>query len=826
MATHFFTSVAVNYLPKARVLAGSIRRFHPDALIHLVLSDAIPASFHFEDEPFDRLWTLRDLPVPQDPGWLFEHSLVELSTAVKGFVLCELLELPGCDSVVYFDPDIVVLASLDSLLNEFESASILLTPHSTEPEQSALAIEDHELVALRHGTFNLGFLGVKNDAEGSRFAGWWRDRLRDYCFDEVSYGLFTDQRWADLAPSFFPGHRILFDPGYNVCTWNLNSRTVTGTLDGGLLVNGQSTVFYHFSGFDRGAHKSMLDRYGRSMQALYELRQWYRKACGEAGQAAYGSIPWAYARFRNGEPILKAHRDLYRADSRVRAWFPDPFETEGPEASYAAWFRSNAANFLPRQSAPLPPAKSLAHDWSNWREPVYRIFMLVTREDAGHANATFAVLARTAASEADFRVTGTVAVLDTLTIPPSWVKEIVADEGQDAAVAEVLRRYTDRDFLFIRSGVSPPDAWDLRLAWSALRNVDALTVSALTRSAVDPERALKELSSGQCDEFAYFYRTADDPEIAAFSSTCFYVRTENLPQLYSVGAPLEHSSYLHRLATHVLVDDSALPVSPSEALVQGKALQDLIRRRELPVGGLPAPDLQGEDGPEPLRYFSGPQARPPMRKRSVQLYWDTGAGFNEGASVVAMPRTTGCQVLYLRLPTLQSRIYQLRLDLANEPLLLHLYRLTLWNKSSETIWEWSKGNGLPWGESGRLHQIVVLDSGGGLDDGLRLAAVAGDAHFVLPIEPALLGGGAILAVEIEFGDSLLPLQLEFEHARAAIAAAQQQVNQLQAENAAIEHDRAALQLELHAVTSSRSWQITAPLRKTINLLRPGDKSRK
>ena len=65
---------------------------------------------------------------------MFQHSLVELSTAVKGFALIRLLAQQDCSSVLYFDPDIVVLAPLDGLLEDIGGASILLTPHLAEPE--------------------------------------------------------------------------------------------------------------------------------------------------------------------------------------------------------------------------------------------------------------------------------------------------------------------------------------------------------------------------------------------------------------------------------------------------------------------------------------------------------------------------------------------------------------------------------------------------------------------------------------------------------------------------------------------------------------------
>src|SRR5689334_8905153 len=119
MATHIFTSAAANYVPKARVLASSIRKLHPEWKIHLVLCDERPPNFT-DPVHFDAIWELTDLDIPHLNSWLFRHTLVEASTAVKGFVLRKLLSLPDCDHVLYFDPDIVVLSPLDELIREFE----------------------------------------------------------------------------------------------------------------------------------------------------------------------------------------------------------------------------------------------------------------------------------------------------------------------------------------------------------------------------------------------------------------------------------------------------------------------------------------------------------------------------------------------------------------------------------------------------------------------------------------------------------------------------------------------------------------------------------
>ncbi len=226
MPIHAFTSITCNYLPKARVLAESLKTFHPEIVLHLVLVDTPPFWLQMEDERFDSLLRLGDLVLRNPEQWVFQHSVVEAGTGIKGFALEKLLRRPDCSGVLYFDPDIVLFSRLDGLLAELDRASVLVTPHLTEPETTLEGIKDNEFAALQHGIYNLGFLGVKNTTEGRRFAAWWKHRLEHFCFDDIPRGIFTDQRWVDLAPAYFKDIRILRDPEYNVCTWNLTSRKI------------------------------------------------------------------------------------------------------------------------------------------------------------------------------------------------------------------------------------------------------------------------------------------------------------------------------------------------------------------------------------------------------------------------------------------------------------------------------------------------------------------------------------------------------------------------------------------------------------------------
>ena len=114
-SVHAYTSITSNYLPKARVLAESIKRLDPGLQFHLVLSDDAPIGFNPAEEPFDNIIYAEDLAIEDFPRWAFGHAVVELCTAVKGVALEHIFSSFDAQQVFYFDPDMVVFARLDEL---------------------------------------------------------------------------------------------------------------------------------------------------------------------------------------------------------------------------------------------------------------------------------------------------------------------------------------------------------------------------------------------------------------------------------------------------------------------------------------------------------------------------------------------------------------------------------------------------------------------------------------------------------------------------------------------------------------------------------------
>jgi hypothetical protein len=344
---HCYTSFTYSYLDRARVLIETLRRFHPEWVVSACIADELPADIdlRLDLEGFDRIYKLGELDIADKNlrSWIFSHSIVELSTAVKGPVLQKLFDEEQADKVIYLDPDIAVFAPLDEIVGLLDHHPVVLTPHVLEPEDERLAILDNEIGSLKFGVYNLGFLAVRNCPEGRRFAGWWRNRLLDYCYHDIAGGLFTDQRWCDLAPAFFPDLKILRGAGYNVASWNLGRRPISIGDDGVIRAGGESLRFFHFTKV-AAAGERMLRRYAGDRIEVFELIKWYNSR-REANRLA-GLPPnwWAYATFASGQPISRSQRVTYRSRPDLQSAFPDPFLSG--EGTYEAWFSAHESQVV------------------------------------------------------------------------------------------------------------------------------------------------------------------------------------------------------------------------------------------------------------------------------------------------------------------------------------------------------------------------------------------------------------------------------------------------------------------------------------------------
>lgn len=346
-----YTSITLNYLPKAKILAKTLKQLHPDWQFHLVISDKIPSDkenlFNTElSKPyFDKVVWIEELPIPEICSWIFKHSVVEICTAVKGPYLRYLAD-QGIEKIVYIDPDIAILNSLEPIEEWLDEYGILLTPHLLNYTDNPQSIQDNEIMGtMRHGTFNLGFLAINStNTDGRRFVDWWADRLLSYCYADYDRGLFTDQKWVDLAPSFFEELLIIRDPGYDVASWNLDCRELGFNDRGQLMVNGSYPLrFYHFTGYDSGAGLNVVTSLtsGGANPVVNELWDWYIRQLDANGHETMGAVPSFYATFDDGTKIEQEMRVLYRESLELQKVFPNPFDTNKGKGGFLKWWRKD-----------------------------------------------------------------------------------------------------------------------------------------------------------------------------------------------------------------------------------------------------------------------------------------------------------------------------------------------------------------------------------------------------------------------------------------------------------------------------------------------------
>lgn len=305
----------------------------------MLLSDEPPANFNLSSEPFDELVVIQDLRIEDFESWAFKHSIVELCTAVKGRAAVHFSQREDVDKIMYLDPDTRVYSSLSDLDVHLDEHSVLLTPHLLQYETEDAAIIDNEISVLKHGLYNLGFMAANSSTtQGLEFLEWWADRLNKHCFDDIPGGLFTDQKWCDLAPIFFDQTLIIRDPGYNVATWNIAHRKLSISDDQELFVAGSKLKFYHYTGYDSGDGKGMLMKYASDQTIALQMWDSYGSELKENGNKSEIFRDWVFGCYESGNPIPVEARKLYRARADLMQAFSNPFTDNEP--CYESWYKA------------------------------------------------------------------------------------------------------------------------------------------------------------------------------------------------------------------------------------------------------------------------------------------------------------------------------------------------------------------------------------------------------------------------------------------------------------------------------------------------------
>jgi hypothetical protein len=307
-ATIAYTICTASHLGQAKTMADSLMAHNPSYEIIIGLVDKItekiePPFFH----PY-KIIPVEDLHLAEFDEMKEQYSLLGLTCALKSYYGSYLLEKYAPGKLIYIDTDIFVFDSFDHMDRMLDTYSIIISPHITVPYPDDNK-RPAENVILNVGNFNGGFFALRNDDSAKAFLDWWKQRMKEFCYEDPAEGLFDDQIWLNFVPLYFRSVFILDHDGYNVAYWNLHERAINREGDK-YSVNGKhSLVFFHFSGYavDRpdvlARHQN---RYNLiDLPVVKELFQKYHNGLIQNRHKEYLSIKCFYRKRKPAKRFLK-----------------------------------------------------------------------------------------------------------------------------------------------------------------------------------------------------------------------------------------------------------------------------------------------------------------------------------------------------------------------------------------------------------------------------------------------------------------------------------------------------------------------------------------
>lgn len=160
-------------------------------------------------------------------------------TCTPGWMLYVAQREAAAEWITYLDGDLYFFASPDPIYGELNGAVAAIIPHRFTPELQRLR---------RYGTYNVGWVGVRNDERGIAILEWWRKRCIEWCFDYVDGDRFADQGYLDQFPVRFENVAIVKNAGANLAPWNVGAYDVD-IGNNQVLIDGLTPlIFFHFQG--------------------------------------------------------------------------------------------------------------------------------------------------------------------------------------------------------------------------------------------------------------------------------------------------------------------------------------------------------------------------------------------------------------------------------------------------------------------------------------------------------------------------------------------------------------------------------------------------
>jgi glycosyltransferase involved in cell wall biosynthesis len=339
--------VTATTLAQARVMAGSLRRHHPEWELELALvgrGGDLPA----KGESWQVTSVEESLGLDAE-AMLSLNSLETLVRLLVPRVLREHAHRRG-GPVIHVPAGAVVMDTLAPLVAPLEASPVVLVPRAAS-EPPADDLEPSRRQFFEAGRISPELMGLSATETADAFLEWWIDRLDRIVGspDGRQPGHVAEDRgWAyrslDLAPMLFDAATVT-DPGCNLSAWNLHEQALEWVGDR-LMIDGARPVrLFDLSGFDprRPYVLSPISTRVKLSHSpvLRELAETYAEQLLAAGWGDGRSTGDVGRRLANGIVYDEALERLHAQARMLGEDMGDVFTSVGTER-FMAWLKAPA----------------------------------------------------------------------------------------------------------------------------------------------------------------------------------------------------------------------------------------------------------------------------------------------------------------------------------------------------------------------------------------------------------------------------------------------------------------------------------------------------
>jgi hypothetical protein len=164
-------------------------------------------------------------------------------TCSPAWMLFVLARETDAEWVTYLDGDLFFFDEPEAIYGELGDAAIAIIPHRYPSRLARLR---------KFGTYNVGWVGARNDSDGLAAIKWWRERCIEWCHDYVDQGRFADQGYLDSFPRLFARVKVIENIGANLAPWNIGNYQIDVRARKVMIDANHPLIFFHFQGLRKG----------------------------------------------------------------------------------------------------------------------------------------------------------------------------------------------------------------------------------------------------------------------------------------------------------------------------------------------------------------------------------------------------------------------------------------------------------------------------------------------------------------------------------------------------------------------------------------------